>query len=62
MYLGIGVERERDKVNVVDVSAGGIWVKPVQEFINASLKLRQDKKLTEEKERLPFSKTKCFCR
>lgn len=23
MYLGIGVERERDKVNVVDVNAGG---------------------------------------
>ena len=62
MYLGIGVERERDKVNVVDVNAGGIWVKTVQEFINASLKLRQNKKLTQKKERLPFSKTKCFFR
>lgn len=44
MYLGTGVETEKDKVNVVDVNIEGIWVEIVEEFIDVSLKLCQNKK------------------
>lgn len=44
MYLGTGVETEKDKVNVVDVNIEGIWVETVEEFIDVSLKLCQNKK------------------
>ena len=41
MYLGTGGRDRKDKV---DVNVGGIWVETVEEFIDVSLKLCQNKK------------------